>query len=77
MAKRSITLTLTVKQAAALCDVVSYGERDMEFILDDDEPMITEKWLKLAGQGTSILYHALSKADPDWLEKSKKWREEK
>jgi hypothetical protein len=66
-----------VKQAAALCDAVSYGECDMDVILDDDEPMITEKWLKLAGQGSSVLYHALSKADPDWLEKSEKWKKER
>jgi len=77
MAERKITITMTVKQAAALFDAVSYGECDMDGMLLDDEPMITEKWLKLAGQGSSILCHALSKADPDWLEKSEKWREEK
>ena len=77
MAKRKITITMTVKQAAALWDAVTHGECDMEGMLLDDEPMFTEEWYKLAEQGSSILQSGLSKADPDWLDKSGKWKREK
>ena len=77
MAKRKITITMTVKQAAALWDAVSYGECDMEGILLDDKPMITEKWRKLAEEGSLILRDSLKDADPDWLEKSEKWKRKK
>ena len=74
MAKRKITVTMTVKEAAALWSAALYGEGDMEVICS--EGRITDKWYDLAGQGSTLLQKSLDEADPDWLEKSQRWQKE-
>jgi len=75
MAKRKITVTMTVKQAAALYDAAIRGEGELEVVCYEGD--VTEKWCHLASEGGGILQSGLNHADPDWLEKSDKWREEK
>jgi len=38
---------------------------------------VTDKWYDLAVEGNNIVQRGLFHADPDWLEKSERWREEK
>ena len=57
MAKRKITVTMTVKEAAALWSAALYGEGDMEVICS--EGRITDKWYDLAGQGSTLLQKSL------------------
>lgn len=75
MAERKITITMTVKQAAALYDAAIRGEGELEVVCAEGD--VTEKWYYLAIEGSAILQSGLNHADPDWLEKSFKWREEK
>ena len=75
MAKRKITVTMTVKEAAALWDAAVRGEGELEVCcLEGDVP---EKWYHLANVGSAILQSELDHADPDWLKKSERWRTEK
>jgi hypothetical protein len=74
MAKRKITVTMTVKEAAALCDAAIRGEGELEVCCFDED--ITDKWCDLAGQGSTLLQKSLDEADPDWLEKLQRWQKE-
>ena len=75
MAKRKITVTMTVKEAAALWDAAVRGEGELEVVCAEGD--VTDKWYDLASEGCAILQSGLFHADPDWLEKSERWREEK
>ena len=68
---------MEAEEAAALLDAVERGMADMEGMLLDDKPLITEKWLKLARRGRRILRESLKDADPDWMEKTEKWKNQK
>ena len=75
MAKRKITVTMTVKEAAALWDAALRGEGELEVCCAEGD--VTEKWCELANVGSGIVLSGLNHADPDWLEKSYRWRKEK
>ena len=75
MAKRTVTVTMTVKQAAALTDAAITGQCDLEAMHVDDMG-ISEKWLKAVDQGNGLMMQALNEADPNWLKKEVDWREE-
>ena len=75
MAKRKITVTMTVKEAAALWDAATRGEGELEVVCAEGD--VTDKWYDLAYEGSQILLSGLNHADPDWLKKSYRWRKEK
>ena len=75
MAKRKITVTMTVKEAAALWDAAARGEGELEVCCAEGD--VTDKWYDLASEGSAILQSGLFHADPDLLEKSYRWRKEK
>ena len=75
MAKRKITVTMTVKEAAALWDAAVRGEGELEVACAEGD--VTDKWYDLASEGNNIVQRGLFHADPDWLKKSERWRTEK
>ena len=75
MAKRKISVTMTVKEAAALWDAATRGEGELEVVCAEGD--VTDKWYNLAFEGNNIVQRGLFHADPDWLKKSERWQKEK
>jgi hypothetical protein len=78
---KTVRLSLTIKEAAALWDVAVAGEHEA-WDYDSDgggrPGKVTEEWCDLANSSIHKLGNALNKGDPDWLNKMhEKWQKGK
>jgi len=71
MKDKTVRLSLTLKEAAALWAAAVAGEHEAAAIS-------VEEWCDLANSGIHKLGNALNKGDPDWLNKMhEKWQKGK
>jgi hypothetical protein len=80
MKDKTVRLSLTLKEAAALWAAAVAGEHEAAAINECTIGWTTsvEEWCDLANSGIHKLGNALNKGDPDWLNKMhEKWQKGK